>query len=111
MIRIPKTDNVVPDLGRDKIGVPAVYHTMVDSEVAIQIVVPNQILQSRQHLILPNLQERLQIGISWSSFAQPENLDEIIQSQLRIGEDLEKRSRVLRNDNHMTSQRVVTYWR
>jgi hypothetical protein len=75
---------------------------MVDSEVVIQMVMLNKISQSRQNLFLSNLQERFQICIGRSRFAQPENLDKIIQSQLRTGEDLEKRSRILWNDDYMT---------
>ena len=50
-----------------------------------------------------NLQKRFQICIRWSSFAQPKNFDKIIQSQFRAREDLEKRSRILWNDDYMTS--------
>jgi hypothetical protein len=67
------------------------------------MVVLNEILQSRENSILPDLQERLEIGVGWRSFSEPDNLDQIIQPQLGTGEDLEKRARILRNDDYMTS--------
>src|SRR5258706_13564501 len=80
---------------------------MVDGEVAIQMVVVNEILQSRQNPILPNLQKWLQVCIGRCPVSQPENLDKIIQPQLGTGKNLEEWSRILWNDDHMTPNCII----
>lgn len=80
---------------------------MVDGEVMIQMVISNELLQSRKYFVLPHLQARLQVYVSWRSFVQPENLDQIIQSQLGTGQNVEKRSWILRNDDHISSQCII----
>jgi hypothetical protein len=47
MGRAPQTDDIIMDLGRDKLTAPVVYHSMIDGEVPIKMVVLNKILRSR----------------------------------------------------------------